>query len=105
MRDHLQIPKATNIPMADLEKALRMTAQDFEQHYRIAKPRPTDPVIFLCKGGVRAAEANDVTRFALLLLRPISGFIEGECLARFDLDLAELIDTNLVVCFTEIYFL
>jgi len=58
----LQIPLSTNIPMGELERALQMSAEEFEQTYRIPKPHPSDPVIFFCKGGVRASEANDFAR-------------------------------------------
>jgi hypothetical protein len=51
--------------MPELEKALRMSADDFEQTYHTVKPHPTDPVIFFCKGGVRASEANDFARFKI----------------------------------------
>jgi 3-mercaptopyruvate sulfurtransferase SseA len=49
--------------MPQLEKALSLSAEEFERTYRIAKPKPADPVIFFCKGGVRASEANDFIRF------------------------------------------
>ena len=48
--------------MSELEKAFRLSAEEFEQTYRIPKPEPDDPVVFFCKGGVRAAEANDFIR-------------------------------------------
>lgn len=57
------IPRATNIPMAEVESAFRMSTTEFESKYGVMKPRQDDPVIFLCRRGIRAAEANDFVRW------------------------------------------
>jgi hypothetical protein len=39
-----------------------MPDEEFVQKYNVSKPKVSDPVIFFCKAGIRASEANDFTR-------------------------------------------
>ena len=54
-----EIPKAVNIPMGMLEQAFVMDSSLFKDTFHVDKPKPSDPVIFLCLKGIRAKTASD----------------------------------------------
>ncbi|XP_019630317.1 PREDICTED: cartilage acidic protein 1-like [Branchiostoma belcheri] len=57
------IPGAVNIPMHQLESALRMLDQAFQQRFGVTKPQPdADNVVFTCRTGVRARRAQRLAR-------------------------------------------
>ncbi|KAI8492182.1 hypothetical protein Bbelb_300790 [Branchiostoma belcheri] len=57
------IPGAVNIPMHQLESALRMSDQAFQQRFGVTMPQPdADNVVFACRTGVRARRAQRLAR-------------------------------------------
>ncbi|XP_066301814.1 cartilage acidic protein 1-like [Branchiostoma lanceolatum] len=57
------IPGTVNIPMRQLESALQMSDEAFEQRFGVAKPQPdSDSVVFTCRTGGRARRAQRLAR-------------------------------------------
>ncbi len=56
------IPTAENIPLDELEEALRMPADEFARKYHLAKPSKDDVIIFHCRTGGRSAVATQLAR-------------------------------------------
>lgn len=48
------IPTAVNIPLDQVEAALKKTAEDFQSTYGVAKPQPTNRIVTYCMRGMRA---------------------------------------------------
>ena len=69
------IPGATNIPMGQVETALRMSPTEFEATYGRPQPQREDPVIFICRVGRRAAEMGDHVRYFHLGCPSMTSFI------------------------------
>jgi len=57
------IPGATNIPMGQVESALRMSPAEFEATYGRPQPQREDPIIFICRVGRRAADMGNHVRY------------------------------------------
>ncbi|CAG9805444.1 unnamed protein product [Chironomus riparius] len=49
----------TNVQMVNLEAAFDLSPEEFQQTYNRAKPDINDPIIFLCKKGIRAKLAYE----------------------------------------------
>ncbi|XP_078572779.1 cartilage acidic protein 1-like [Branchiostoma floridae x Branchiostoma japonicum] len=57
------IPLAVNIPMSQLESALLMSAEVFQQRFGVPKPRlDADNIVFTCRTGRRARRAQRLAR-------------------------------------------
>ncbi|XP_030397590.1 junctional adhesion molecule A-like isoform X1 [Gopherus evgoodei] len=55
-----RIANSVNIPVAEVEEALKMDPETFKMKYGIDKPRMDDNLIFYCQRGRRAAEATKI---------------------------------------------
>lgn len=51
------LPDSINIPLGELERALKASDDDFEKLYSIPKPQIDDQLVFSCRGGKRSAQA------------------------------------------------
>lgn len=58
LTEHGAIPSAVNIPLGAVDKAFLMDEQEFQRLYSVPKPKADDPVIFLCRKGIRAEDAR-----------------------------------------------
>ncbi|KAK1787754.1 hypothetical protein P4O66_016230 [Electrophorus voltai] len=57
------IPGATNIPLGDLEKAFRLTPDQFRQHYGVSMPEKSDCNFILhCQRGRRSLTALETLK-------------------------------------------
>ncbi|XP_034104588.1 rhodanese domain-containing protein CG4456 [Drosophila albomicans] len=58
------IPASLNIPLPDLDAALKSSAEDFKQKYGREKPGNNADIIFTCRSGKRAKEAEAIAKNA-----------------------------------------
>ncbi|EDV97643.1 GH14585 [Drosophila grimshawi] len=58
------IPASINIPLPSLESALQVEPEEFEQTYGRAKPAKDAKIIFTCRSGRRAQEAEKIAKAA-----------------------------------------
>ncbi|GLV45481.1 uncharacterized protein CBL_05584 [Carabus blaptoides fortunei] len=57
------IPNSINIPLGDIENALRnISGEDFAKKYGRAKPTYDSPIILSCRSGKRAGTALEIVR-------------------------------------------
>lgn len=56
------IPSSSNLPLSQMDEALRMEPQDFEVKYGYAKPgmEGAKDIIVYCRSGVRSATAAEL---------------------------------------------
>ncbi|KAM8709773.1 hypothetical protein ACLKA7_016558 [Drosophila subpalustris] len=59
-----KIPASLNIPLPDLDKALKLSSQDFKQNYGREKPENDADIIFTCRSGKRAQDAEVIAKNA-----------------------------------------
>ncbi|XP_069806366.1 thiosulfate:glutathione sulfurtransferase isoform X2 [Dendropsophus ebraccatus] len=56
-----KIPGAVNIPVTEVEEALKMDPEAFRQKYQVAKPQPADNnLVFHCQLGRRGQKATEI---------------------------------------------
>ncbi|KPI89707.1 hypothetical protein ABL78_1200 [Leptomonas seymouri] len=56
------IPSAVNVPLDQLEAAIKLTTEDFQRKYSAAKPEKSDHIVTYCLRGGRAEKAaNELT--------------------------------------------
>ncbi|XP_064556835.1 rhodanese domain-containing protein CG4456 [Drosophila montana] len=58
------IPSSLNIPLPELESALKSAAEDFAQKYGRARPANDAQIIFTCRSGRRAQQAAEIAKSA-----------------------------------------
>jgi thiosulfate:glutathione sulfurtransferase len=51
------IPSAANVPLDQLESALKLSTEEFKNKYKVAKPEKNDHVVTYCLKGGRAEKA------------------------------------------------
>ncbi|KAK7197356.1 Rhodanese-like domain containing protein [Novymonas esmeraldas] len=51
------IPTSVNVPLDQLEAALKLSADEFQHRYSAAKPALTDHIVTYCLRGMRAEKA------------------------------------------------
>jgi rhodanese-related sulfurtransferase len=51
---------AKNVPLGDLEGALKLSDEEFKRKFQFEKPKPTTEIIFSCRSGKRSASASQV---------------------------------------------
>uniref|UniRef100_A0ABK9NFV8 Rhodanese domain-containing protein n=1 Tax=Glossina morsitans morsitans TaxID=37546 RepID=A0ABK9NFV8_GLOMM len=56
------IPASINIPLPDLEDALKMSEKNFQHRYKRDKPSKDSVIIFTCMSGKRAQKSTDLAR-------------------------------------------
>lgn len=56
------IPSASHIPLDELETALIMENQGFQERYQFEKPNKEDQIVFYCRTGVRSERATELAR-------------------------------------------
>ncbi|XP_048042835.1 thiosulfate sulfurtransferase/rhodanese-like domain-containing protein 1 isoform X2 [Megalobrama amblycephala] len=57
------IPGATNIPLGDVEQALRLSPDQFRERYGVTKPHRDDPdFVLYCQRGIRSLTALETAR-------------------------------------------
>jgi len=56
------IPTAINIPLGTLEESLKLSEDEFKEHFGRDKPGNDTEVIFSCRLGGRAAKAAEVAK-------------------------------------------
>ncbi|XP_071451952.1 rhodanese domain-containing protein CG4456-like isoform X2 [Hetaerina americana] len=64
-RDELEggsIPDSINVPLGELEAALKMDDQEFETQYKHKKPEKDAEIVFSCRSGNRSRRAMDLAR-------------------------------------------
>jgi len=54
------IPTAFNLPVDDIEAALKLDSQAFTEKYGFTKPVPSDKIIVFCRSGKRANRAGNI---------------------------------------------
>lgn len=54
------IPTAVNIPLDQLDAALKASAEDFQKSYNVAKPATSDRIVTYCLRGGRADKAAGI---------------------------------------------
>jgi len=52
-----KIPKAVNLPLAEIPEALRLSEEAFRARYGFPRPGDHEPMVLHCKAGIRAAKA------------------------------------------------
>ncbi|XP_056409106.1 thiosulfate:glutathione sulfurtransferase-like isoform X3 [Hyla sarda] len=56
-----RIPGSVNIPVTEIEDALKMDPEAFKEKYHVAKPQPNDHnLVFHCQMGRRGQKATDI---------------------------------------------
>ncbi|XP_040267064.1 thiosulfate:glutathione sulfurtransferase isoform X1 [Bufo bufo] len=55
-----KIPSSVNIPVTDLEDALKMDPEAFKQKYLVEKPQPDNNLVFHCQMGKRGQQATEI---------------------------------------------
>ncbi|XP_043915435.1 thiosulfate:glutathione sulfurtransferase [Protopterus annectens] len=56
------IPNSINIPVDEIEAALKRDDADFKQKYKINKPKLEDNIVFYCQMGRRGARSTDIAQ-------------------------------------------
>ncbi|XP_055376821.1 rhodanese domain-containing protein CG4456 [Condylostylus longicornis] len=56
------IPGSINIPLPELESALKLSANEFKDKYDLEKPEGSKTLIFSCRSGARAQKAADLAK-------------------------------------------
>ena len=51
------IPSSVNLPLSQLEKAMKLEDGRFQKQFAFAKPSKSQDIIVYCKAGVRAGSA------------------------------------------------
>ncbi|XP_066954467.1 rhodanese domain-containing protein CG4456-like [Macrobrachium rosenbergii] len=67
------IPGAHNIPMPELEEALKLDNESFSAKYGFGKPEAGDTVVTHCQKGARARKAGDLVASTGLTVRVYAG--------------------------------
>uniref|UniRef100_UPI00398E5053 thiosulfate:glutathione sulfurtransferase n=1 Tax=Pristiophorus japonicus TaxID=55135 RepID=UPI00398E5053 len=58
-----KIPTSINVPLDQLETALKMDAEIFQETYKSPKPKREDAnIVFQCRSGVRSATALETAQ-------------------------------------------
>ncbi|XP_069074359.1 thiosulfate:glutathione sulfurtransferase [Pleurodeles waltl] len=55
-----KIPSTVNIPVDEIEQALKMDPESFKKKYTVNKPKPEDNIIVHCQMGRRGARAAEI---------------------------------------------
>uniref|UniRef100_A0AAV2MB56 Sulfurtransferase n=1 Tax=Knipowitschia caucasica TaxID=637954 RepID=A0AAV2MB56_KNICA len=59
LREYGSIPGSINVPLGQINTALRLDADEFKEKYGEEMPLPTDSIVFTCLAGVRSKTALD----------------------------------------------
>lgn len=59
LREYGAFPGALNVPLGQINTALRLEAEEFEEKFGGAMPEQTDSIVFTCLAGVRSKTALD----------------------------------------------
>ncbi|KAJ0000111.1 hypothetical protein NQD34_011953 [Periophthalmus magnuspinnatus] len=54
LREYGSIPRSINVPLGQINTALRLDAEEFQEKYGGEMPQPTDNIVFTCLAGVRS---------------------------------------------------
>ncbi|XP_051870259.1 thiosulfate:glutathione sulfurtransferase [Pristis pectinata] len=57
-----KIPTSINIPLGQLETALKMDVATFLEIYKVQKPKKETIIVFQCQTGVRSASAVEIAQ-------------------------------------------
>ncbi|KAK7886478.1 hypothetical protein WMY93_026099 [Mugilogobius chulae] len=57
LREYGYIPGSINVPLGQINTALRLDTEEFEEKYGGEMPLPTDSIVFTCLAGVRSRSA------------------------------------------------
>ncbi|XP_028653687.1 thiosulfate sulfurtransferase/rhodanese-like domain-containing protein 3 [Erpetoichthys calabaricus] len=57
LREYGRIPGSLNVPLGQIEEALKLDPEDFKQKYGEKMPSKSDHIIFSCLAGVRSQKA------------------------------------------------
>ncbi|XP_078525582.1 thiosulfate:glutathione sulfurtransferase [Lissotriton helveticus] len=55
-----KIPSSVNIPVDEIDQALKMDPEDFKKKYAVNKPTPGDDIVVHCQMGRRGARAAEI---------------------------------------------
>lgn len=70
------IPETVNIPLGEVESALKMDPERFEKIFKAAKPSEDEPLVFFCKIGKRSGIASEIAK--------ANGFNAGNFIGSFE---------------------
>ncbi|XP_072316764.1 thiosulfate sulfurtransferase/rhodanese-like domain-containing protein 3 [Eucyclogobius newberryi] len=59
LREYGAIPGAVNVPLGQINTALRLDTEEFKEMYGDEMPQPTDSIVFTCLAGVRSKTAME----------------------------------------------
>ncbi|BFF98067.1 rhodanese domain-containing protein [Drosophila madeirensis] len=62
LRQTGSIPASLNIPLPELDKALRLDSKEFKSSYGRDKPAKDSKIIFSCRSGKRVLEAEKIAK-------------------------------------------
>lgn len=57
LREYGSIPGSINVPLGQINTALQLDAEEFEEKFGGQKPQQTDSIVFMCLAGVRSKTA------------------------------------------------
>lgn len=75
LREYGEIPGSINVPLGQINTALRLDAEEFEEKFGGKMPELTDNVVFTCLAGIRSKKALDTA--ALLGYKSVQHFPGG----------------------------
>lgn len=59
LREYGSIPGSINVPLGQINTALRLDAEEFEEKFGGVMPQMTDSIVFTCLAGIRSKKALD----------------------------------------------
>lgn len=57
LREYGSIPGSINVPLGQINTALRLDAEEFEEKFGGEMPQLTDSIVFTCLAGIRSKNA------------------------------------------------
>ena len=57
---YIKAPQFVNVPLPEVEEAMKMDEKTFEEVFGIEKPKWNDEIVVYCKAGVRSARAKSI---------------------------------------------